>query len=557
MDNFNHTIEGNLKLMISRDNNWVHHKIKGGYILYKGNFSSWGAELDNLILFLNNEAVDDQNIVEYISNIRGNFSLIISVNCRTIVSVDHICSTPIYYLNLDKSVLVTDDISYLQKKIGKEFSVSKSSRLQVLMSGYTLFEDTLYTRIKSFIPGQVFLYHHDNISVNNINNYQAWFDTDINKYKSLEFMCSKFNDVILEVMREMISSLNNRQVVIPLSGGYDSRLIASILRHYNYENVICFTYGMRNNFEAISAEKIANDLGYKWVFVDLDIKEQASFYQSNDFSLYLEYADTPNSVPYYQGLYSVKYLKEKKIIDNNAVFINGNSGDFITGGHISGVYQYCDKNYLCKDISDAIINKYYSLWGYIKNSDNISTIVRKIANNYNRLKGSYSTSINICDFIYYYEFVNRQSKYVIQGQKIFEYYGHDWRMPLWDSKMIEFWSSVPNNYKNKQVLYKSAIEKYNYSNVWNKSDQINKYRISSYLLRYTRSFFKLVVVALTGGNYKVWDRVDRSFFLYFYDITRMLCSVPYWKVASSLFKYPRHNVSFDVEKYISNHDKSI
>ena len=66
MDNFNHTIEGNLKLMISRVNNWVHHKIKGGYILYKGNFSSWGAELDNLILFLNNEAVDDQNIVEYI-----------------------------------------------------------------------------------------------------------------------------------------------------------------------------------------------------------------------------------------------------------------------------------------------------------------------------------------------------------------------------------------------------------------------------------------------------------------------------------------------------------
>ncbi len=552
----NYTIKGELRLIINRDNKWVYREIKKGYILYKGNFSSWNVELDNLISFLENEPVDDQIIVEYISRIRGNFSLIIDTSSHVIISVDHICSIPLYYLINNKSVVVTDDISYLQKEMGEKFSISNSSKLQILMSGYTLFEDTLYTKIKSFIPGQIFLHRCNNVLIHNINNYQAWFGADSNEYKSLELMSSKFNNVLLEVMREIINSLNNRQVVIPLSGGYDSRLIASILRHYNYENVICFTYGMRDNFEALSAKKIANDLGYKWIFVDLNIKEQADFYQSDDFFSYLEYADVPNAVPYYQGLYSVKYLKEAKLIDNNAVFINGNSGDFITGGHITQLYQYCNKNHLCKNIFDTIINKYYSLWGYMKTPNNISEITKKIDNSYSFLKDSYGADINVCDFIYYYEFINRQSKYVIQGQRVFEYYGYEWRLPLWDSKMIEFWASIPNNYKNEQFLYKSTIEKYNYSNVWNKSDQINKYHISSYFVRYTRRFFKFIVTILTIGNHKIWDRVDRTFFLYFYDITRMLCSVPYWKVVLALFKYPRHNVSFDAKRYLSDHEKS-
>ena len=32
----------------------------------------------------------------------------------------------------------------------------------------------------------------------------------------------------------------------------------------------------------------------------------------------------------------------------------------------------------------------------------------------------------------YSGFIDRQSKYVINGQRIYEYYGYEWRLPLWD-----------------------------------------------------------------------------------------------------------------------------
>jgi len=556
LKNNNYTFAGKeLQLLINSDNSWIYREIKNGYILYKGNFSSWNIELENFISIISDHTLDNQSIVEYISSIQGNFSLVVSTDFRTIASVDHIRSNPLYYL-INNDLIITDDVSYLRKQSGEEFNISGPSKIQVLMSGYTLFEDTIYTRIKSFLPGQVILSCCGNTSVYNINSYQVWFNKKYKQNRSLEFLISRFNDVILDVMSNTIDSLDNRQVVIPLTSGYDSRLIASIFRYYNYENVICYTYGTSNNFEAISARELANDLGYKWIFIELRIKEQISFYKSDDFFSYLEYADTPDSVPYYQGLYSVKYLKEKKLIDNNAVFINGNSGDFISGGHVSKFYQHCNNSHLTKSVFDIIISNYYSLWGYKKTLSNIDVITSKINYEHRRIKDIYSTDVDICDFIYYYEFVNRQSKYVIQGQKTFEYYGYDWRLPLWDPKMIAFWAPISNCYKNDQLLYKSTIEKYNYSNVWNKGYQINEYRIPSLLVRYIRIFVKFFIIALTLGNYKIWDRIDRIFFLYFYHVPRMYCSVPYWKIVFSLFKYPRHNVAFDAERYLSRHEKS-
>ena len=541
--------------MINRDNKWVYLEIEQGYMLYKGNFSSYGEELNNFLALFKNGVIKDDDIINYLACIRGNFSIIVKTDDYIVASVDCIRSVPLYYFVKNSTTFITDDVGYL-KRTGHKLKISNDSQLSVLMSGYTLFEDTLYLGVKSFIPGQIFSYCSGGVNSYNINNFQTWFGDNNKSPGSLKLMCSEFNDVVLEVMENTINSLNNRQVVVPLSGGYDSRLIVSLLRYYNYENVICFTYGMVDNFEAISAKKIAEELGYKWIFIDLNIKEQQNFYKSEEFPSYLEYADTVDSVPYYQGLYAVKYLKEKNLVDSDAIFINGNSGDFITGGHISNFYQYCNSNVPDNTAYNKIIDKYYSLWGYLKISDNINEIINKIKGSYKRLENEHNVNINICDFIYYYEFINRQSKYVIQGQKVYEYYGYEWRLPLWDLKMIEFWNSVPNNYKNGQFLYKKTIEKYNYSNIWDKEYEINKYRISSPLIRHTRRFFKLLVFILTSGSYKKWDRIDRSIFYYFYDITRMLCSVSYWRVVFSIFKYPRHNVAFDAERYVSYHEKS-
>ena len=54
------------------------------------------------------------------------------------------------------------------------------------------------------------------------------------------------------------------------------------------------------------------------------------------------------------------------------------------------------------------------------------------------------------------------------GQRVYEYLGFDWRLPLWDVDYINFWGNLDIKYKRKQRLYKEVIYEQNWANVWNK-----------------------------------------------------------------------------------------
>ena len=43
------------------------------------------------------------------------------------------------------------------------------------------------------------------------------------------------------------------------------------------------------------------------------------------------------------------------------------------------------------------------------------------------------------------EFLNRQSKYVISGQKVYDFLNMQWDLPLWSDEYLDFWSCVPSN----------------------------------------------------------------------------------------------------------------
>lgn len=542
-----------LIVKVDPNNGWNCHELDNGYILYKGFSILWEKVIENITVILSSNTCKN-DIIDILKTTFGHFSIIIKSNNFLLAAVDNIRSIPLYYMDNKEVRFVTDNYRYFEDFCGEKLVSLPNCETEILMSGYSSFQDTLYKNIKTFLPGQIFYSHYKSGSFEtNTNNYQAWLSKSDS---SLELMYSRFNSILLEVMADTIKSLNGRQVVIPLSGGYDSRIIASTLKMLGCKNVVCFTYGMPNNSEAVIAKEVARKLEYKWIFVELDIRGQRTFYKSNEFFEYLSYVDTIDAVPYYQGIYAVKFLKENKLIDDDAIFINGNGGDFITGGHASIFSDGCGGSAMNKRIIDKVVDKHYSLWGNLKTSENKNLVAKKLIKEHASFSKRYPIKFDVCDFIYYYEFISRQSKYVVQGQKVFEFYGYDWITPLWDQRLVDFWSSVPNKYKYDQILYKNTIKFYNYSGVWGQDFSVNRHKVTPYIFRNLRYLTKVLVLLFSNGSQEIWQRVDRTFFLYYYDITRMMCSVSYIKVVTSLFKYPRHSVSFDAVRYLSFHKKN-
>ena len=64
------------------------------------------------------------------------------------------------------------------------------------------------------------------------------------------------------------------------------------------------------------------------------------------------------------------------------------------------------------------------------------------------------------------EYLGRQSKYIVNMQRSYEFCNYSWRMPLWSDQMLDFWEGVPRCYKINQNLYKNVVKENNWGGVW-------------------------------------------------------------------------------------------
>ena len=74
-----------------------------------------------------------------------------------------------------------------------------------------------------------------------------------------------------------------------------------------------------------------------------------------------------------------------------------------------------------------------------------------------------------------WEYEERQIKYVVNGQKTYDFWGVDWFLPLWDSEFVKFWTSVHKRHRYKQNLYKEYLSDWNYKNLFKKKFSLNSH----------------------------------------------------------------------------------
>ena len=110
----------------------------------------------------------------------------------------------------------------------------------------------------------------------------------------------------------------------------------------------------------------------------------------------------------------------------------------------------------------------------------------------------------------YAEFQDRQCKYVITGQRIYEFLGHEWRLPLWDKVYLDLFEAVPLAGKIGQRLYANMLTTENWGGVW-RDVPVNAKTIRPHWLRPLRFLAKLALVPLGRS---VWHRFERRHFQY-------------------------------------------
>ena len=88
-----------------------------------------------------------------------------------------------------------------------------------------------------------------------------------------------------------------------------------------------------------------------------------------------------------------------------------------------------------------------------------------------------------------WEWKERQSKFIINSCRVYEFYGFEWRLPLWDLEFINYWSRIPLEMRENKKLYKEYLLNSNYKNLF------SDFNYKNFEKNNFKSFFKKTSIA--------------------------------------------------------------
>lgn len=386
------------------------------------------------------EADNEEEFVKKLYNLNGFFKVTANDGETVYAAVDRLRSMPVFY---DKSgkVYHFSDIDLNSQKIDS-YRCAQYSMLGFVPEKYTLFQNLYEIEAGCYIKS----------AGGSVKQTEYYSYRHGNYIKSRQEALNKLETVYDRVFKRVAESLKGRQIVLPLSGGQDSRLIAHMLHKYGYRNVLCYSYGKAGNAETAVSKEVARRLGYKWTFIEYsdafleEFKEGGQLYQD------ILFLSSYSCQPHLQDYFAVYELKRKGLLSDNCVFMPGHSGDFVAGSHIPATIMYHKGNSV-RAAADEIAERYYGLRTVWPEGLDRSVIQLEMRKEFISMANGKSDRETAADLLEWWDWKERQCKLIVNSVRVYELFGYSWAIPLWDNEIMEFWRRIPIKMRYTRSLY--------------------------------------------------------------------------------------------------------
>ena len=396
---------------------------------YKFRYKKWNKNNQNCYWVGNTDCSNliNQNCDEYIKKLQGSFAFVIENEDNIFLAVDLISSYPLFYSLTDKIIYVSDDASLIAEQIGSE--LQEENVLEFLKCSYVTEKETLFTDIFTLNPGTyIKINKKDGIIEETQWFHFAYKNPSIKTEKELVI---EFDNILNDVFSNLISRLNGRTALIPLSGGCDSRTVAALLKRLHYDNVVCFSYGRVGNFESARSKSIAEHLGFSWIYTEYNAEIWKNLFSSIDYDSFLRFSCRGRGIGCLQALPAILNIKGKGLVPEDAVVIPGHTLDVSMGSHLSSNMLKWKKD----DLTSYILHEHYCLRDAQIENGNIEK--------WEKLISETVAESEIVNQYMQWEYRNRQAKFIANDVRAYEFAGYEYELPFWDSRIQQFVMKLP------------------------------------------------------------------------------------------------------------------
>ncbi len=540
-------------IRLGPDHGWSRHAVAEGSLSLKGYVFDGGATLTgegaarHLAACLQH-AIGDDALRLALSSLAGHFAFVLQTPARIVASVDRIRSIPLLFATRDGTVHVDDRGLRLRDTLGMgPGDLDAGQVLAAAMSGYTVGGATLYRGIRQLRAGEALIVEGGGARTLRWFVYDAWRTEPM---ADAEARLSELHRFLIE---RLARSADGRVIAVPLSAGLDSRFLAAGLKAVGYRDVRLFSYGRPGNHEALTAKAIAERLGYPWTFVPFTTASQRAMFADPAHREGLwTLGDALSGVPFEQDWDAIARLRADGTLPPDALVVNGQSGDFITGNHAPASLLDAPGGGAADERRDmvlrAIVGKHFRLWDSLASPANDAVVAGLLGEEAREAGATFGPDEALHGIFEMLEYQDRQAKYVVAGQRCYEAQGLAWRLPLWDDELIAFWRRAPGDLKRRQSLYRRVLERDDWGGVF-RSVPVNAKTITPRWIVPLRLAAK---AAFAPAGRDAWHKAERRYFGWWMDPLRISTAVPYLTAARD-GRGARHAVAWLAEQWLARH----
>ncbi len=391
---------------------------------------------------------DDAQWAALIARLNGCFAVVTERGDRVLAAVDRVRTIPLFHGLGPDGYVVSDDAHRIPVR-GPSTALDPDAAVEFLLTGYVTGAQTLRPGVRQVEAGTSIRIDATAPAEVAASRYHTFRHGDFFQANP-EALIDRLDALHRAVFGRLLDGIGDRPIVVPLSGGYDSRLIGVSLRDLGARDVTCYSYGVPGNWEARISQELASYLGYRWEFVPYSAERWRRWAATAAFRDYFHAAGNLTSVPHIQDWPAIHELLRERRIAPGSVVVPGHSGDFVAGSHSPGWYAQ-RTSITRRAFLDSIERAHYSLWDWPKAEGLRDRFDRRIEAVVGDMGDA--TPEEAADRFERWDLQERQAKFVCNSVRVYEQAGLEWRLPLFDAELMDFWARVPIDLRVGRTLY--------------------------------------------------------------------------------------------------------
>ncbi len=384
---------------------------------------------------------------ERVTFANGLFSVIIETGDECLVATDPCRTFPLFFIRQHGKWSLSDDPYVLARELDHP-RLDHPSVTEFLATGYVTGDNTLIEEIRQIQAGEMIRFKNDTLS----SHFYATFRCQTVREDPYPELRQDARTIFDGAFKRLIASLQGRPAIVPLSGGYDSRFIATMLRHYEYDPVITFTYGRKGSQEVHISEKVAKKLDFPWIFVEYTPELIRDFINDESFMDFVAGSGNMTSAFSLQEYFAVRHLRQEGLIPDNSVFVPGIYGNFLAGGML-----YTHGNLSLEESVSQIAERIYRVKYTFKTprKKDIPLILDRIEK---CIQEKYVKDSDLAYSIHEdYDFKERYAKFITNLTSTYAFFGYEFRLPFSDRPLVDFFRKLPLQAKINKYLYDDIL----------------------------------------------------------------------------------------------------